>query len=205
MRARGFLLRSGCVVSVALGCALCAACASAPARVQTKAQPAPTVSDVGRFLPLEDATVFAYETSSDLNGQKGLLVLEVRRPHPDRAELVVAGRAKRVEIDSSGIRLVTGGYLLKSPIALGARWQGDFGSVEVTALDKQVRVPAGSFSGCIETQETLSGTEFSKRTITTYCPHVGIVARHTEAESDQGAGTESLALRSVGPRVDLSQ
>jgi hypothetical protein len=132
-----------------------------------------------------------------------MLVLEVRRPRSSLAELSVAGRIQRLEIDATGIRHLTGGWLLKLPITLGASWRGDFGTVEVTSLERQLSVPAGRFSDCLETVESLSGADFNKRTTTAYCPGVGIVARRTEVESDEGNGVESLTLRSFGPRVDL--
>ena len=162
---------------LAFVCFLCAACAaSAPPAAKPASQPV-AASELSRFLPLVDATVFAYDTSSGVSGQKGMLVLEIRRPRPDMAELAVAGRVRRVEIDATGIRHATGGYLLKSPLALHARFPGDFGMVEIIATDRSITVPAGSFKGCIETAEELSGAEFSKRTVTVYCPDVGIVSR----------------------------
>ncbi|HET9932972.1 MAG TPA: hypothetical protein VFQ35_19850, partial [Polyangiaceae bacterium] len=141
---------------------------------------------MSRYLPLQDATVFAYDTTSGAEAQKGMLVLEIRRPRTGMAELIVAGRTRRVEIDDTGIHHATGGYLLKPPLTLHAKFPGDFGMVEITAIDKVVTVPAGSFAGCIETAEELTNAEFSKRTVTTYCPDVGIVARRTEAETNEG-------------------
>jgi hypothetical protein len=154
---------------------------------------------VERFFPLRDDTVFAYETSSD-SGEKGLLVLEVRRRRPEAAELIVAGRVQPLTIDETGIRHATGGWILKEPLALGARWKGDFGDVQVTALDRRVTVPAGTFDGCVETVEVISSSAYEKRTTTAFCPDVGIATRRTEAHSDEGSGTESLTLRSFGPR-----
>lgn len=155
-------------------------------------------------MPLIDATVFAYETTSELTGETGMLVLEVRRPRPGSAELVVAGRVRRLSIDPTGIQHATGGWLLKEPLERGATWKGDFGEVQVTALDRTVTTPAGVFAGCLDTTESSSGQDFAKRTITTYCPEVGITLRRTEVESDEGAGIESLRLRSHGPRVDVA-
>jgi hypothetical protein len=168
------------------------------------APPAASVEGVERWLPLKDATVFAYDTVSEPSGEKGMLVLEVRR-RTTLVELSVAGRVQRVEVDATGIRHVTGGWLLKEPPALGARWKGDFGAVEVTAIDRQVSVPAGSFSGCLETVESLAGADFNKRTTTVYCSGVGIATRRTEVESNEGNGVESLKLRSFGPKFEAFQ
>lgn len=194
--------------SRAAGQALCGmllmACASAPpAESKVSVPPPVAVSKAERFLPLLDKTVFAYETEAESTGERGLLVLEVRRPRPNRAELVVAGRIRRLEIDETGIRHVTGGWLLKDPLTSGASWPGDFGSIRVTALDRAVSTPAGEFQGCLETLESSNSAEFSKQTTTVYCPHVGIVMRRTEVESDQGHGVETIRLRSHGPRFEL--
>lgn len=169
------------------------------------ATPAPSVEGVERWFPLTNATVFAYDTVSEPSGQKGMLVLEVRRARTSLVELSVAGRVQRVEVDATGIRHVTGGWLLKEPPTLGARWKGDFGAVEVTAIDRQVNVPAGSFTGCLETVESLAGADFSKRTTTVYCAGVGIATRRTEVESNEGNGVESLNLRSFGPKFEAFQ
>jgi hypothetical protein len=158
---------------------------------------------IERWLPLKDATVFAYDTVSEPGGQKGMLVLEVRRSRTGLVELSVAGRVQRVEIDATGIRHVTGGWLLKEPVSLGARWRGDFGEVLVTARDRKVSVGAGNFVNCLETVESLAGADFNKRTTTVYCADVGIATRRTEVESNEGSGTESLSLRSFGPKFDF--
>lgn len=178
------------------------ACAQPPAPA---AAPAPQTvkGGVERFLPLTDATVFAYDSLSEPSGEKGMLVLEVRRPRAELAELSVAGRVQRLEIDATGIRHLTGGWLLKLPLVLGASWRGDFGTVEVTSLDRKLSVPAGQFGDCLETVESASGADFDKRTTTAYCPGVGIAQRRTDVESNEGNGVESLTLRSFGPRVDL--
>jgi hypothetical protein len=178
-------------------------CSAPPAPAAPAAAPVVVVSGAERFLPLLDATVFAYETESETTGERGMLVLEVRRPRPERAELVVAGRVRRLEIDATGIKHVTGGWMLKEPIQVGAEWRGDFGQVRVTAIDRTVTTPAGTFSDCLETIETASGPTFAKNTTTAYCPQIGITARRTEVESDEGSGVESIRLRSHGPRVDV--
>jgi hypothetical protein len=179
--------------------ALLSACSSAPPPAPA-APPAPVSEGVERWLPLSDGTVFAYDTLSEPSGEKGMLVLEVKRSRTGMVELSVAGRAQRVEVDATGIRHVTGGWLLKQPPTLGAQWKGDYGSVQVTAIDRQVSVPAGNYTGCLETVESLSGADFSKRTTTVYCSGVGIVTRKTEVESDEGNGAESMKLRSFGPK-----
>jgi len=168
------------------------------------AQPRPqALSAAERFMPLPDATVYAYDTQSGASSERGLLVLEVRRRRPGLAELVVAGNTSRVELDATGLRHATGGWLLKEPLALGAKWQGNFGQVEVTAVDRNPSVPAGNYTGCLETVESVSSAEFSKRTTTVFCPDVGIATRVTEVEADAGFAAETMKLKSFGPRFSL--
>lgn len=181
-----------------------AGCSSTPPPASAASGPAKVVvSDVARFLPSEPKTVLAYETQSATGAERGLLVLEVRRPRPEVAELVVAGRTRRLAIDDTGLRHITGGWLLKPPLVVGASFRGDFGTVRVTAVDRTVELPAGTFAGCVETTEAVSGQDYQKQTVTLFCPHVGIVARRTEAESDEGVGFEAMTLRSYGAPVDL--
>lgn len=195
------MMRSRLLLVFALLCVHCAE--STPPAAAPKPPVATDPNAVATFLPLKDNTTFAYDTRSDLSGA-GMLVMQVRRPRAQMAELVVAGRVRRLDIDDTGVRHAAGGWLLKPPLAQGAQFQGDFGTVQITGLSKHVEVPAGKFDGCLETTESLAGTGFSKRTVTQYCPHVGIVARQTDVESEEGAGSESLTLRSFGERTDLS-
>jgi hypothetical protein len=184
----------------ALAAAGALACSPPPA---PKA-PAPVVSAAGvaRYLPLEDATVFSYETSTQPSGERGLLVLEVRRPRPEAAELVVAGRARRLTVSREGVAHVTGGFLLREPLAAGASFRGDFGQVRVTRVNHTVTVPAGTFPDCIETSEEMTVDAGTKRTVTTYCAGIGITLRETTAEQDAEVGSERIALKSWGKRFD---
>lgn len=187
--------------SVALLSALPLACSGAPKPAPSEAKVVPE-SGVERWLPLTDKTVFAYDTISEPSGEKGMLVLEVRRPAPNRAELIVAGRAQRVDVDASSVRHAAGGFLLKEPFSVGAKFPGDFGEVEITSLTRTANVPAGNFTNCLETVESAARGTSTKRTLTVFCPGVGISLRRTEAESDEGSGAESLSLRSHGPKFE---
>lgn len=166
--------------------------------------PAPVVSaeGVARYLPLEDATVFSYETSTEPSGERGVLVLEVRRPRAEAAELVVAGRARRLTLSREGVAHVTGGFLLREPFAVGASFRGDFGQVRVTRVNYAVTVPAGTFPDCIETSEEMTIDAGTKRTVTAYCAGIGITLRETTAEQDAQIASERIALKSWGKRFD---
>jgi len=75
--------------------------------------------------------------------------------------------------------------------------------VEVTAVNVTAKVPAGQYTGCIETQESGGHPEAGRRTTTVYCPNVGIVKLVIEATSQGELVTELAELRSFGPRVDF--
>jgi hypothetical protein len=161
-------------------------------------------TELNRLMPLEDATVFSYDTVTEPSGERGLLILEIRRPRPDMAELIVAGRTRRLIVNAHDIAHATGGYLLKQPLTVGATYKGDFGNVRVTGVDKSVTLPAGAYTGCLETTEEAVSNEGEKRTVTLFCPGVGIAQRETEAEQEGMSATERISLKSFGPRFDPS-
>jgi hypothetical protein len=186
---------------LALGVAgLALACAAPPPAAKPRA--ATPAGGVLRYMPLEDGTVFSYETTTQPSGEKGLLVLEIRRPRAESAELVVAGRVRRLEVAEGALAHATGGFLLKEPLATGAEWKGDFGRVRVTNTERSVTVPAGEFVDCVETVEEATNAEGSKKTTTAYCPGIGIALRETEAEQDAQYAVERIALKSWGKRFN---
>jgi len=203
--------RAGCVskfaerhaVATAFVVSFAAACGSPPPP-EKKPEP-PSAEGVARYLPLEDDTVFSYETRMEPGGERGLLVLEVRRRRPELAELVVAGRAQRLNVSPTSIELVTGGALLRAPLTVGASWRGDFGRVRVTNVSRSVTVPAGAFSGCVETVEEMTSAEGTKRTTTVFCPGVGIALRETEVEQDGAQGSDRIELKSFGKRFSAGE
>lgn len=156
-----------------------------------------------RFLPLGDGFVYAYDTRSDAAG-RGLLVMQVSRPRHDRADLRVGSRVERLQLDAAGVAYSEGGFLLKAPLTLGARWRSRGGMVRVSGVDVAVRVPAGAFQGCIRTVEESQDPRGSKTVTSVYCPHVGLVSLDVEGETERGHDHEAALLRSFGPRVDLS-
>jgi hypothetical protein len=189
------------VAPVVLGLVV-ASCGPAPATSPLGSLP--TATGLARYLPLEHGTVFSYETSTEPPTEPGLLILEVRRPRPDTAELVVAGRARRLKVSGAAVAHAAGGFLLREPLAVGATWHGDFGRVRVTRVDLPVTVAAGSFAGCVETVEELQTREGQKRTTTAFCPGVGITVRETEAEQGALRQSERIALKSYGKKFDAA-
>jgi hypothetical protein len=181
-------------VVLAVGCGKPPPPSAPPPKVAT--------TELNRLLPLEDATVFSYDTVTEPSGERGLLILEIRRPRPDMAELIVAGRTRRLTVNAHDIAHATGGYLLKEPLTVGATYKGDFGNVRVTGANESITLPAGTFSGCLETTEEAVTNDGEKRTVTVFCPGIGIVRRETEAEQEGMTATERISLKSFGPRFD---
>lgn len=162
---------------------------------------APGSSQVQRFLPLKADTVFSYNAWSPESVDPELLILQVERTSDRLANLRSGSSVKRVEFAPDGVRLVTGGYLLKTPLTAGADWAGPAGRVRVTGVELEVNVAAGHFVGCLETTES-DARGASPRTIsTTYCPGVGIV----KFSVDDGERQERFELKSFGPRVNVDQ
>jgi hypothetical protein len=184
-------------VVVAVGCGKPPPPSAPPPRASTTA--------LNRLLPLEDATVYSYDTVTEPSGDRGLLILEIRRPRPDMAELIVAGRTRRLIVNAHDIAHATGGWFLKEPLTVGATYQGDFGKVRITGVDKTITLPAGAYTGCLETTEEAVSAEGEKRTVTLFCPGVGIAQRETEAEQEGMSATERITLKSFGPRFDPSR
>jgi hypothetical protein len=160
----------------------------------------PSPAGVERFLPLEHDTVFTYKVWIPESPTPERLILQVDRKSGERADLRSGNSIKRVEFLPDGARLLTGGYLLKEPLELGAEWTGPAGLVRITAVNQPIQVAAGKFAGCLETSE--GGAQGSARSIlTTYCPGVGIV----KFSVDDGEREERFELESFGPRVDINK
>src|SRR5687767_6144363 len=109
---------------------LLALSACSPSPVKTPESPAstPPPSAFERYLPLAHDTIYSYETFAENTGEQGILVMHVQRPRPGRVDLVVAGRARRLEIVADGIQHLTGGYVLQAPLELGRSWKGSEGT-----------------------------------------------------------------------------
>jgi len=192
-----------CGLRVCSGLALLAlvfGCASLPPGKAAARANAP-LSEVGRYLPLENGTVFSYETYIEDTNEHGLAVFEIARPRPELAELSIAGQVrKRYYFEPGGVRSGQGGYLLKSPLSLDSQWTGDDGQVKVTGVDLNIAVPAGKFSGCIQTVERAALSGATRTTSTVFCPGVGITVLQIEAEQEGTSVLQRLRLKSFGRR-----
>jgi hypothetical protein len=66
-------------------------------------------------------------------------------------------------------------FFLKGPLRVGTTWEDEDGEYEITALDKTVTVPAGTFAPCLEVTNRRKGGKAI--VITLYAPGVGVVQR----------------------------
>jgi hypothetical protein len=190
-------LRRGLGLSVLV---LAFGCTPAP-QGKVQAPQSFAVTEVTRYLPLENNTVFSYETYIEDTNEHGLAVFEIARPRPELAELSIAGQVrKRYYFEPGGVRSGQGGYLLKSPLSLNSQWTGDDGQVKVTSVDLSVDVPAGKFSDCIQTVEQAKLPGATRTTTTVFCPGVGITVLQIEAEQEGTSVLQRLSLKSFGPR-----
>ena len=175
-------------------------CAPLP-QSKVEAPPSAVVTEVTRYLPLENNTVFSYETYIEDTNERGLAVFEIARPRPELAELSIAGQVrKRYYFEPGGVRSGQGGYLLKSPLSLNSQWTGDDGQVTVTSVNQTVDVPAGKFSGCIQTVEQAKLPGATRTTTTVFCPGVGITLLQIEAAQEGTSVLQRLSLKSFGRR-----
>jgi hypothetical protein len=199
------MIRKPPLGSSALGCILLSACGGA---ARSGEHPVVHIEDakgdVERYMPLEDRTVYTYDTHSENQNATGLLIVQISRPRPGRADLHMGSRIERLEIHPDAIAFVEGGFLLKLPLVVGASWRSKSGTVSVVAADEDVTVPAGSFTGCVRTREEERTPTASKAVTSVYCPHVGLVSVDAEGVSDTEHDRETAILKSFGPRVDLT-
>lgn len=163
VRALVMLVASG----VALGCAA------------SERSARPTVPSVRSLYPLAVGDAWSYDVDTG-EGARVLAITRVIGIRAGVAEVVTGQTSTRYELRPNGIwRVERGGYLLKSPIAIGASWMsgGDM-TATITRTDIGVETTAGRFARCIEVRET--GAASGAVIHTTYCPDVGPVLVRTE-------------------------
>lgn len=207
VRSRGRRLQqAGHATCAALVASLLCACAethvAAPA---PKPAAAPDVASVLVYLPLVHDTVLTYDTHVESTGERGLLMMQVRRPRDGRVDLTVGGKVQRLEIGDDAVRYVGGGTVLRRPLEIGTTWRGNLGVVRITRTDVDLSTPAGDFAGCIETREEVLRGSTGQRVTTVFCPDVGIAQLVMEVTSPTDVEAETATLRSYEKRVDIYQ
>jgi hypothetical protein len=149
------------------------------------------------YFPLEENRLYNYVTTE--NGETGMLVAKVHRSDATHGELRLSNATKRFVFTPQGVAYDGGAFILKSPIDVGATWPGEHGgTTRVATIDASPKVPAGSYSSCVQTIEEGGRPAGSKYT-TTYCPGVGMVLLEIMV-----AGGEARAeLKSYGAPVKI--
>jgi hypothetical protein len=180
-------------------------CGAGPSKIKTPTlSEADAQTEVSRFLPLEDGTVFSYDTATEDSTAKGILIVQISRPRSGRVDLRMGAHTERLEFVPGGVAYVEGGFLLKAPLEQGRSWKGRSGTVRVASVDEHANVPAGPFDGCVRTVEETPDAASSKTVTSVYCPHVGLVSVDVEAATNEGHQRETAVLKSFGPRVDVT-
>jgi hypothetical protein len=185
-----------------LACTLVAALAGCGGKEEAKAPDGSVggpVTDVQRLFPLEHNTVFSYATTGD-DGATGIYIIEIGRPRSTMAELRVAGNVFRRYISADGIQAPGGGYVLHAPLSEDAEWKGEFGNVSVKSMSRAIKVPAGDFGNCVETEEEAETPAYTKTATTVFCPGIGMVYYMVEGEQNGVKVSQKLELKSFGPR-----
>ncbi len=163
------------LVSIVTGCwAGCAHLAGTGGRAGDS-----RVAPLDVFFPLAVGNSWTYQTFFQGQAQPDLVVTIVEhkdgffiddRPHPGR-----------MMIDGEGIRDGNVRYLLKAPLRKGSKWMSvaDVRTVEhyeIVAVDKDIRVPAGVFKGCLVVRMEVRMTEkLSMVNKMFFAPRVGII------------------------------
>ncbi|MBX3183601.1 MAG: hypothetical protein KIT72_05715 [Polyangiaceae bacterium] len=160
-------------------------------------------SEVSAYLPLPHDFVYSYDTYSE--GQLvGALWMHVSHPRPGRVDLKMGSRIVHLSIEPEGVRDLRRGWVLKAPLRAGARFQGASGEVTITRVDVAVETAAGSFKGCLETEENTAKGEALSRVTTLFCPEVGIVRLDIVATTERELVEERAVLKSYAKRVDIN-
>ncbi len=182
---------------LALGCASQAAAPDAPP-TQAAARSAVSV-----YLPLPHDFVYSYDTYSE--GQLvGALWMHISHPRSGRVDLKMGSRVVHLSIEPEGVRDLRRGWVLKAPLRVGARFPGASGDVTITRVDVAAETAAGSFKGCLETEESAAQGEALSRVTTLFCPEVGIVRLDIVATTEGELVEERAVLKSYAKRVDIN-
>lgn len=151
------------------------------------------------YMPLEDGTVYTYDTRVGDSPQVGLMTIQVKRGRGGHVELEMAGRTEHLKVQPGGVAYLDGGYMLRAPLSAGNAWEGKMGVTKVVGVHEKIDVPAGHFAGCVRTIERGHAGRLQLAVTSVYCPRVGLVSLETEGRT---TGRETAVLRSYGPRAD---
>lgn len=197
-------LRLGALALALLGCGSAPNASSAPGAAPWNGpsqglQRASSGTGAERYFPLVDGHIYLYVTTAE-GGDNGLLVARVHRSGEREGELRLPSGVRRFKYTAEGIvRVDTGAFVLKEPLSAGTTWSGEHGGrARITAMDASITVPAGRYSGCVQTLEERLGDR-PVRYVSTFCPDVGLVS----LEAVGSASYEKAELKSYAPPFDM--
>jgi hypothetical protein len=158
-------------------------------------------TELERYFPLVDGYVHHYLTESS-SGTRGVLIARARRVEPMQGSLQIGQREKRFRYLPDGVQILGelgAAYVLKLPLAVGARWQGEHGgAVTVLQIGAALSTRSWNFADCVVTEEQREGDR-PLRLRTSYCAGVGIV----RLEAAGGGEIERAELKNYGPALEL--
>jgi len=178
-----FLSRSVAIGALALSAAAATGggCASAPVTAPVAPAQPLTASD---YYPLEAGWKWAYDLERDAG--RLLAVYAVLARTPDAAIVEAGDQRISYAVTAQGVAqkegAIVGDFVLKNPIALGAKWDVFAGTAQITAVGQKVSVPSGDYAGCVVV-ETLR-REPNRLARTTYAPGIGPVVIEVQVESE---------------------
>ena len=178
------------------------ACAACGPGEDTKPPPnvpkALPVGSVEHFFPLEDGHLYNYATSE--GPDTGMMVAKVKRTDATHGELRLSNRSDRFVYSAQGVAYETSGiFVLKEPLEVGTTWPGEHGgSVRIESVNADVKVPAGTYTGCVRTIEE-NGRMPGAKYVTSFCPGIGMVLVDITAP----AGEAKIELRSYGLPIKI--
>jgi hypothetical protein len=183
-----------------IGLLLIAGCASAPEPTATQElTPA-------RLFPLRAGSAWSYDVDTG-DGSTALAITKVTEASASTAAVQGGEGVTGYELRPDGIfRSSLSGYLLKSPIRLGATWPSGGGmQAEITRMNVDLSTPAGEFHGCVEVNER--GAPSGALITTTYCPEVGpaLVVSRIELLTGKVEVVARLRGYQIGPAAHTTE
>ena len=160
-------------------------------------------ASISHYFPLSTGNRWVYEVQDRTDGappaeehweviseEQGAFVLRIRH-----SDLPTGGFEESFIPTNEGIKRVAAEtkdkehppFVLKGPVQVGTTWEDDDGTYEITALDKTITVPAGTFYQCLEVTNRRRGGKAT--VLTLYAPGVGVVQREETFPIIEGSGS----------------
>jgi hypothetical protein len=170
------------VAGIAASAFLAAGCASSssgpPARVPR------TGLAAADYYPLIQGFKWAYDLERD--GEKILATYSVVESNAQGATILAGNERLSYKTSLDGIAQLDGSgegdFILKNPIAKGAKWAVAGGSAQIVSTTDEVKTEAGQFYDCAVVEVTR--TDPPRLARTTFAPDVGPVALEVQVEEN---------------------